>query len=108
MIVGGVTVPGEVILADLDNIAELISRESGKPKAEAISMEIAPVLDLMQYYARRAKSELKPRRISIGLYSLMGRSSRIVYKPWGVIAIIPAWNYPFSIPLGEAVMDITA
>jgi acyl-CoA reductase-like NAD-dependent aldehyde dehydrogenase len=98
----------EAILAELDDIAHLISRESGKPFGEAISMEIAPVLDLMQYFARRAERILRPKRVDIGLYRLLGRSSKIVYHPVGVVAIIPAWNYPFSIPLGEAAMALMA
>ncbi len=98
----------EVILADIDGIAKLISAESGKPFGEAISMEIAPVLDLMQYFARNAEKMLRPARIGIGLYALLGRSSKIVYHPLGVVGIIPAWNYPFSIPLGEAVMALMA
>lgn len=98
----------EVILSDLDLIAALMSQESGKPVGEAISMEIAPVLDLMQYFARNTERLLRSRRIGIGLYALMGRSSRIVYHPLGVVVIIPAWNYPFSIPLGEAVMALMA
>ena len=98
----------EVILADIDGIAKLISAESGKPFGEAIAMEIAPVLDLMQWIARSAERMLKPRRVGIGLYGLLGRSSKIIYKPYGVVAIIPAWNYPFSIPLGEAVMAVMA
>ncbi len=98
----------EIILAEMDEIAKLISDESGKPVAEALSMEIAPVLDLMQYFARNAEKLLKPRKINIGLYGLLGRSSKIVYQPLGVVGIIPAWNYPFSIPLGEAVMSVMA
>ncbi|MBL8124401.1 MAG: aldehyde dehydrogenase family protein [Pyrinomonadaceae bacterium] len=98
----------EVILAEMDEIAHLISRESGKPFGEAIAMEIAPVLDLMQWIARRAEKMLKPRRVGIGLYGLLGRSSKIIYKPYGVVGIIPAWNYPFSIPLGEAAMAVMA
>ncbi|MEK7854447.1 MAG: aldehyde dehydrogenase family protein, partial [Acidobacteriota bacterium] len=98
----------EVILADIDGIAKLISAESGKPFGEAISMEIAPVLDLMQYFARNAEKMLRPAKIGIGLYALLGRSSKIVYHPLGVVGIIPAWNYPFSIPLGEAVMALMA
>ena len=94
----------DVILSQVDEIAHLVSRESGKPFGEAISMEIAPVLDLMQYFARNAEKLLKPAKIGIGLYGLLGRSSKIVYHPLGVVGIIPAWNYPFSIPLGEAVM----
>ena len=41
----------EVILAEIRRRSRiLISDESGKPFGEAISMEIAPVLDLMQYF----------------------------------------------------------
>ncbi len=98
----------EVILADIDGIAHLISQESGKPFGEAISMEISPVLDLMQYFARNTEKLLRPAKIGIGLYALLGRSSKIVYHPLGVVGIIPAWNYPFSIPLGEAVMALMA
>lgn len=98
----------EVILAELDEIALLISNEAGKPVAEALSMEIAPVLDLMQYFARNTERLLKPRKIGIGLYALLGRSSKIIYQPLGVVGIIPAWNYPFSIPLGETVMALMA
>ncbi len=98
----------EVILSQMDEIAHLISAESGKPFGEAISMEIAPVLDLMQYFARNTEKLLRPTKIHIGLYALLGRSSKIVYHPLGVVGIIPAWNYPFSIPLGEAVMSLMA
>jgi len=98
----------EVILAAMEEIAHLISDESGKPFGEAIAMEIAPVLDLMQYFARNAEKLLGTSSIAIGLYGLLGRSSRIVYHPLGVVGIIPAWNYPFSIPLGETVMALMA
>lgn len=98
----------EVILSETDEIARLISDESGKPVAEALSMEISPVLDLMQYFARNTERLLEPLRRDIGLYGLLGRNSKIVYKPLGVVGIIPAWNYPFSIPLGEAVMALMA
>jgi succinate-semialdehyde dehydrogenase/glutarate-semialdehyde dehydrogenase len=103
-----VMIAREVILAEMDEIAHLISAESGKPFGEAISMELAPVLDLMQYFARNAERLLRPAKIAIGLYGLLGRSSRIVYHPLGVVGIIPAWNFPFSIPLGEAVMALMA
>ena len=98
----------KVILNELDEIARLISDESGKPVAESLSMEVAPVLDLMQYFARNTAKILKPERINIGLYGAMGRTSKIIYKPLGTVGIIPAWNYPFSIPLGEVVMSLMA
>ena len=56
----------------------------------------------------RGKAAAGRQKIGIGLYALLGRSSKIVYHPLGVVGIIPAWNYPFSIPLGEAVMALMA
>src|SRR2546423_7458870 len=96
----------KIILNELEEIAQLISRETGKPVAEAISMELAPTLDLMQYFARKAASMLRPRRISVGLYALMGRSSYEIYKPLGVIGIVSPWNFPWATPLDEVVMSL--
>ena len=98
----------EIILDELDEVAKLISDEAGKPVVESFSMEIAPVLDLMQYFARSAQKILKPEKINIGQLKFLGRSSKIVYQPLGVVAIISPWNYPFSIPLGEVVMALMA
>src|SRR3981081_1598809 len=56
----------KIILQELEEIALLISRETGKPVAEAVSMELAPTLDLIQYFARKTASMLRPRRISVG------------------------------------------
>ena len=98
----------EVILGEMDEIARLISDEMGKPVAEAFSAEIAPVLDLMQYFAKNTAKILKPRKINIGQLKFLGRSSKIIYKPIGVVGIISPWNFPFAIPLGEVVMALMA
>jgi acyl-CoA reductase-like NAD-dependent aldehyde dehydrogenase len=93
-------------LEEMDAIANLIARESGKPATEALMMELVPTLDLMQFFARRTSRLLKTEKLNIGQYGLMGRSSRIVYKPLGVVGIISPWNFPWAIPLGEVVMAL--
>ena len=98
----------KVILAQLDEIASLISRETGKPSAEAMAMEVAPALDLMQHFAQKAGTMLRPRRISVGLYWTMGRSSYEIYKPIGAVGIISPWNFPWATPLDEVVMALMA
>jgi len=98
----------KLILDELDQIADLISLETGKPAAEAIAMEMAPGLDVMQYFARKTMTLLRPRRIPVGLYWTMGRSSYEIYKPLGVIGIISPWNFPFATPLDEVVMALMA
>src|SRR5216683_2012423 len=97
-----------IILKELEEIALLISRETGKPVSEAIAMELAPTLDLMQYFARKTASLLSPRRIGVGQYALMGRSSYEIYKPLGVVGIISPWNFPWATPLDEVVMSLMA
>lgn len=98
----------EIVLAQLEEIAKLISLETGKPAAEAISMEIVPTLDLMRYFAENTKSMLDRRKIDIGQYGLMGRSSYVVYKPVGVVGIISPWNFPWATPLDEVVIALMA
>src|SRR6266571_8605963 len=98
----------KIILKELEEIALLISRETGKPVSEAIAMELAPTLDLMQYFARKTASLLSPRRIGVGQYALMGRSSYEIYKPLGVVGIISPWNFPWATPMDEVAMALMA
>jgi succinate-semialdehyde dehydrogenase/glutarate-semialdehyde dehydrogenase len=98
----------EIVLAHVDDIAGLISRETGKPPAEATSMEVVPTLDLMYYFAHNTKKLLRRDKINIGQYGLMGRSSYLVYKPLGVVGIISPWNFPWATPLDEVVMALMA
>ncbi|HEX8293168.1 MAG TPA: aldehyde dehydrogenase family protein, partial [Pyrinomonadaceae bacterium] len=97
-----------VVLEEMDALAGLIARESGKPAAEALAMEIVPTLDLMQFFARRSGRMLRPEKIDIGLYRFMGRTSVVEYRPLGVVGIISPWNFPWATPLGEVVMALMA
>jgi succinate-semialdehyde dehydrogenase/glutarate-semialdehyde dehydrogenase len=98
----------EIVLAQVDEISLLISRETGKPPAEAMSMEVVPTLDLMYYFAHNAEGLLRRQKIDIGQYGLMGRSSYLVYKSLGVVGIISPWNFPWATPLDEIVMALIA
>lgn len=98
----------DLMLAERDEIARLVSRETGKPIAEAISMEIVPTLDAMHYFAHASESLLRPQKIDIGQYGMMGRSSSIRFKPLGVVGIISPWNFPLATPLDEVVMALMA
>ena len=98
----------ELVLDQLEEIAKLISRETGKPVTEAIAMEIVPTLDLMHHFAENTKKLLDRSRIGLGQYNFMARSSYIVYKPLGVVGIISPWNFPWATPLDEVVMALMA
>src|SRR6185503_3214915 len=91
-----------------DEIARLVSKETGKPVAEALSMEIVPTLAATHYFAHATEELLQPQKIDIGQYGLMGRSSSIVFRPLGVIGIISPWNFPLATPADEVVMALMA
>src|SRR6185295_14100040 len=65
----------EIVLEQLEEIARLISRETGKPTTEAISMEIVPTLDLMHYFAENTQRLLERRKVDLGQYNFMARKS---------------------------------
>lgn len=96
----------QYIVDHLEEIVELVYKETGKPKTEALSSDVMAVLDLMTYYARMTEKLLRAERIPLGKYAVMGRSSYVNYKPLGVIGIISPWNFPFTIPVGEVVMAL--
>lgn len=98
----------QLMLDESEEIAQLVSKETGKPATEALSMEIVPALDAMHYFAHASETLLQPQKIDIGQYGLMGRSSRIVFKPLGVIGIISPWNFPLATPADEIVMALMA
>ena len=98
----------ELVLDQLEEIAKLISRETGKPATEAISMEIVPTLDLMHYFAKHTHTLLERRRSTSASTTSCPLVVHIVYKPLGVVGIISPWNFPWATPLDEVVMALMA
>ncbi len=89
-----------------DDLARAVSTENGKPVQEALTHDILPFCDLMAYFESRAPRILAPQTISLHL--MMQRRSYLHCIPRGVIGIIGPWNFPFSIPIGDAVMALFA
>jgi succinate-semialdehyde dehydrogenase/glutarate-semialdehyde dehydrogenase len=98
----------EYLLDNLNDFALTITRDNGKPVTESISAEILPVCDLLWWTAHNAKNLLQPRRLPLGVFDLLLRSSSISHQPLGVIGIISPWNYPFSIPAGAVATALMA
>lgn len=89
-------------------LAAVITRNSGKPLVESLSSDIVPVLYLLRYFLAEGEKMLAPEPVNLGGWRLLGRQSYLERAPRGVVAVISPWNYPFSIPMGEAVMALLA
>jgi succinate-semialdehyde dehydrogenase/glutarate-semialdehyde dehydrogenase len=96
----------ETVINQSDAIAALISNENGKPKFEALSNEVFPVVDSLTYFGHRGPGMLRDRPLKLGL--MKHRKSYLQYWPLGVVAIISPWNYPFLLPFGEIITAILA
>jgi succinate-semialdehyde dehydrogenase/glutarate-semialdehyde dehydrogenase len=89
-------------------IAALITRENGKPAAEALVAEVIVGLDLLRYYLRYAPVWLRSQHLPHQNIALKMRRGYVHHEPLGVIGIISPWNYPFMLPLGGTVAALAA
>lgn len=90
------------ILEHEKEIAETITRSTGKPICESISSEWLPVINMATYYANEGPKILADESLSLPLVMrAAGRSSKVEHRPVGVVGIISPWNYPFAIPMGD-------
>ncbi|HEY2746578.1 MAG TPA: aldehyde dehydrogenase family protein [Polyangia bacterium] len=96
----------DLVVARAEELCALISAETGKTRAEALSMEVMIIADLITYFAKRAPRILAPEPISLHL--LKNRASYLHYQPRGVVGIIAPWNFPFGIATGEMAMALIA
>lgn len=97
-----------VILNQRREIAELIAREQGKPMTEAMGAEILPVLSVLKDLYRNAHKLLKGRRSPHGQILLAHKKSAYRYMPYGVVAVISPWNFPFSVPIPQIAAALVA
>ena len=89
-------------------VAQLITRESGKPYVEALLTEVLVVLDTTRFLIESAYSFLRDEHVPHGNLAMKTKSGHLLREPYGVIGIISPWNYPFSIPATETLAALVA
>lgn len=83
----------------LDELAELICAETGKPRDDA-RLECVLVIAHLDWAARHAERVLRPRRVRSGVL-MCHEASSVAYEPFGVVGVIGPWNYPAHTPMGS-------
>jgi acyl-CoA reductase-like NAD-dependent aldehyde dehydrogenase len=97
-----------VLVDDLDEVAELLTREQGKPLVESYAMELIPTIDALRWCASAGPRILADERIPYPQAFLKTKRSFFSYEPLGVVGVIAPWNYPWSIPFGEVAIALMA
>ena len=80
---------GSLLRAQTEDLAPLLTREMGKPLAEAES-ELEKCAWLCDYYAEQADAFLAPRSENTDALK-----SYVRYDPLGVVLAVMPWNFPF-------------
>jgi acyl-CoA reductase-like NAD-dependent aldehyde dehydrogenase len=89
-------------------IAEAITKEAGKPVAEALTTEVLVVLDAARFLIDNAYRFLADEPVPHGNLATKLKRGRLVREPHGVVGMISPWNYPFSIPATETLAALVA
>jgi succinate-semialdehyde dehydrogenase/glutarate-semialdehyde dehydrogenase len=97
----------QAIIDQLEELAELLSREQGKALGESYVMELLPTIDSLRWLADAGPGILADERVGLPIF-LKQKRARFTYEPLGVVGVISPWNYPWSIPFGEVAIALLA
>jgi len=98
----------DVILRGQEDIARLIAEEQGKPLTEALAAEVLSTLAILKYLRRSGPKILSDRRVGNDLLLFTHKKSRYRMVPFGVVAVISPWNFPFSVPVPQIAAALMA
>jgi len=85
----------QLIKRDLEAIAQLMARECGKNITECRA-EVIEGLHMVQYVFGVGRQGIYGDVVAS---EIAEKDSFVRRKPWGVVAVITPWNFPFAVPL---------
>src|SRR5947209_4043791 len=84
----------QLVKRDVERLAELMARECGKVLSECRA-EVVEGLHMIQYVFGTGRMPIG----EIVASEIPEKDAFMRRKPWGVVAVITPWNFPFAVPL---------
>ena len=84
----------QLVKRDTDDLARLMARECGKVVTECRA-EVVEGLHMIQYVCGTGRMPMGDVLSS----EIAEKDAFMRRKPWGVVAVITPWNFPFAVPL---------
>ena len=84
----------QIVKRETDNLAHLMARECGKVITECRA-EVVEGLHMIQYVFGSGRMPMGEVLSS----EIPEKDAFMRRKPWGVVAVITPWNFPFAVPL---------
>jgi acyl-CoA reductase-like NAD-dependent aldehyde dehydrogenase len=95
----------KVLIDSLDEITAVINQDCGKTRQDAL-IEVFITVDTLHQYCKHAAAWLRGRSVWPGLYFFKRYYTE--QRPYGAVAVIGPWNYPFVLVLGPALAALAA
>lgn len=95
-----------ILAKRIDELASLISSETGKPVSDA-RLEATLGIEHLSWAAKHANKVLRGESRAPGLL-MANMSAKVERVPFGVIGVIGPWNYPFFTPMGSIAYALAA
>jgi aldehyde dehydrogenase (NAD+) len=84
----------QIVKRETDNLAHLMASECGKVVTECRA-EVVEGLHMIQYVFGTGRMPIG----DIVASEIADKDAFMRRKPWGVVAVITPWNFPFAVPL---------
>ncbi len=91
-----------------EDLARLVSAETGKTVTEAIPTEIAVVLDTCAWLERFAPRHLAAVDAGTPQLFFLGRKHRLTFEPLGLVGLITPFNYPLPVASAGVLFNVVA
>jgi acyl-CoA reductase-like NAD-dependent aldehyde dehydrogenase len=98
----------DLLLDEQDKLADILTSETGRPRAEAYGNELFYLCDAIGSWGKKSAGYLKPQTIRPHFLLMKAKKVVSTYAPRGVIGIISPWNFPLTLTLGEAIPALMA
>jgi len=97
-----------VLLDRMDEVAALVTAETGKPLVESYTAELLVSVENARWVAANAPRVLRVERAPFPQLYLKHKRGYLVYEALGAVAVISPWNFPLAIPFTQTVAAVAA
>lgn len=98
----------DLLIDEQEQLAEIVTAESGKPRSEVYGNELFYVCDVIGFWATNAEKFLGAKKIRPHLFMFKAKKVISIQYPLGVVGIISPWNFPLVLTAGDAVPALMA
>jgi acyl-CoA reductase-like NAD-dependent aldehyde dehydrogenase len=98
----------DLLLDEADRFADLMTAETGRPRAEVHGNELLYLCDAIGLWAKKSARYLRRKKIRPSFALVKTKKVTSIYEPRGVIGVISPWNFPLAMTLGEALPALMA